>query len=261
MASFSEAVAALVASGATPLSASRSPGRIPTFTRWGGSHFSCKTVDSGIKAHPAFVSHVHISHHLYSPESSPGPTCHRKRPRRVEAIRLKDSQTVIPAWMGWVFLLQLLLFCEHLGYRVPQVLSDLAQTFLSHHPGLFSSVVWFGFQCEISHNRRLFGAVVMSQESRNSCVWTPGPIQGWMVALLQRQELGPHRVLVLLPGLSSVRASVTVSWGCPPASKEARDKPMQKWMPTAYTTSLNHILIQSSVVTGSCSTFILSVVQ
>lgn len=97
MASFNEAVAALVASGATPLSASRSPGRIPTFTRWGGSHFSCKTVDSGIKAHPAFVSHVHISHHLYSPESSPGPTCHRRRPRRVEAIRLKDSQTVIPA--------------------------------------------------------------------------------------------------------------------------------------------------------------------
>lgn len=32
-----------------------------------------------------------------------------------------------------------------------------------------------------------------------------------MVALLHRQELGPHPVLVLLPGLSSVRASVTVS--------------------------------------------------
>ena len=46
-----------------------------------------------------------------------------------------------------------------------------------------------------------------------------------MVALLHRQELGPHPVLVLLPGLSSVWAAVPESRGCPPASKEARDKP------------------------------------
>lgn len=65
MASFNKAVAALVASGATPLSAGRAPRRIPVSTHWGGRRFACKTVDSGIKAHPAFASHVHISRHLY----------------------------------------------------------------------------------------------------------------------------------------------------------------------------------------------------